>query len=330
MTGEKNKLGNKNAKKKRLTRAEAEELAPETYEEQIEHKGPIPREKQLPVRERHRCEEANIEWENEGAERFKLITITLPDNACPSFCTADQDCFGEAPALRAVCESEDESHNRYAKRHNSQYKTEEEIAEAKASGRWRAEESHMLEHLDRALQGEQVTWASMGCAMLIPDMNPRVIAKAKVEEKEFSFLHYNVWDWVYFFTADKVETEVAWISYTPQRHIFSDKPFYADPDSAEYINAMANAVLSTDPKPDIRFVRAIRISMDKPNKCFGGDSVLVREGNVSFGDADRCYTRLFLVDKRFDSEENMLKDIDDFETRDINFACVFGQMLGDG
>lgn len=311
---------------KRTPNAKASEIVCE----QRNYNGPIPRDEQLTPQGRHMFSSATCSFED-PSRLPPVIAITVADYACPSFCTASMTCFGEVNALGEYCRAHDDKHIEYANRHNAHWKTGEEIAQAKEEGKWMDNESRtMEERLDLALRGEQVTWASMGASKMIPDMRPHVYAKADITESDFEFLHYNVWDWTYDFFAEQVSCEVIWLSYIPNDRICKDLPFPFPPDSAEYKNAMANARLSSDPFPDPMFVRAIRVCMDKPDKCYSRDEMFDVNSDKERRALESFSTRLFMTDKRFESEEEMLEDIEHFEASDINYTPIFDAMLGDG
>lgn len=281
--------------------------------EQEDFKGPIPRDEQLPGPARHRCANMSAEM---GEGMLSLVSMIVPDYACPSFCTASQVVFGEAPALREYCAAEDIARKEMMERHN----------EKEALKHYRS----MEDTLDRALRGEQATWADMGCSKLIPDLHPQVYAYARIDESDFKFLHYNVWDWTYAFTADEVHTEVAWLSFVYDSHICKDMPFDEDPESATYKNAMANARTSTDPLPPPMFVRAIRVQIENPNRFYGHSNGMFEADEQQFGSARRFATRLFLIERRFENEDELMEDIANFPKSGIDYTSIFDAMLGDG
>lgn len=302
----------------------------EVVYEQRDHNGPVPREEQLLPNDRHLFASSGIEWA-EAKDFPPLIAMTVADFACPSFCTSSMTCFGEAPALREYCRVHDDEHIAYAERNNSRWKTDEEIAEAKESGRWLDEETrHMERELDLALQGQQATWADMGVSKMIPDISPKIFTLANTSESAFEFLHYNIWDWTYWFTAESVQCEVVWLSYVPDNYVCRDLPLPYPPDDPSYKNAMRHAKLSSDPLPEPVFLRAIRVHMDAPNRCYSHDEMFDVVQGEEYSSAKSFSTRLFVPDKRFDTENDMMEDIESFDAKSIDYSPIFDAMLGDG
>lgn len=281
-----------------------------------------------PSSQRVHREARDVEW-GDPAESA-LIAVRLEDGACPSFCTFSMTCFGEEAVLREYCRQEDLDVIAWIKRRNSaRYKTEAEIRAAQEDGSWEPEESHMGEYLERSLKGEQLTWADMGATKLVIDVQPKVLGRARVAEEGFETVHLNIWDCPYTFTAERVETEVVWLEYIPATCICRDLPFNEDPSSARYKNAMANSKLSTDPIA-LAYARAIRVRMEEPNPFYGEDAMFVVEGERAHDKVKAFSTRLFLIDKYFESYDELKADMESFSPEQVNYKPIFDAQLGDG
>jgi hypothetical protein len=117
-----------------------------------------------------------------------------------------------------------------------------------------------------------------------------------------SYEHFNVWDCIYYMRCDKADSSHIWVR-------FDDR--YARCIRTEFYN-LQYAV--TDEEKDYEPV----------DGCMGFPKQTVFED-------DRVWNRLYVVEKYFDSEEELRADIDSFKTSpDPVFTEVFNDIFGDG
>lgn len=294
-------------------------------EQQYETREVIARSDFIPVYARHDFTDMSFIWRQ--PPYFRTCAITIYDYAVPSFCTASMECFGAPADIGEYCRAYDVEQIEYNRKNNAQYKTEEEIQQAKEKGWWREEKSDLLDRFERALAGEQTTFASYGACKLVPDANCHIYRLANIEENNFKFLHYNLYDCPYFFEAGKMSSEVMWLSFVPRRYIDTRKPFNETRETFRK-NALVNA---TDEQDDIpyQYVRAIRIKAENLSPDYSHIALFSIEHAA---ETKNTYTstKLFLVEKVFPSEETLIADTENFTPVDIDYSCVFRAMLGDG
>lgn len=294
-------------------------------EQQREAGGCIDHSDFIPAYARHDFADISLIWRQ--PPYFRTCAITIYDYAVPSFCTATMECFGSPADVGEYCRAYDAAQIEHIRKHNERYTTEEEIQQAKEKGWWREEESDLLERFERALAGEQTTFASYGACNLVPDANCHIYRLANIEEKNFKFLHYNLYDCPYFFEANNVSCEVMWLSFVPRRYIDTNKPFNEDNEIIRK-NALANTkYVQDDISP--QYVRALRLKAENLSPDYSHIALFSIEHAT---ETENTYssTKLFLVEKVFSSKEALIADAENFTPTDIDYSCFFRAMLGDG
>ena len=145
----------------------------------------------------------------------------------------------------------------------------------------------------------------------------RIYASSLVFEDEMEYDHLNVWDWSYDMHADSFECEVLWVKYSSCQG--------RKDENGEY-------------KWDEHYVRFIRpVFVNLTYKDYLGDN----KDPLNFGtwgidgmfvrcsdDDSRSGMSLFVVDRFFDSEKELKRDID--FPLPLDFSSVFDEIFGDG
>lgn len=302
--------------------------AEQHLEYQTDARGPVPTEFQLAPRDRHVMGGSDVEW---IADVPELIAANVPDNAGPAFCSFSKVVFGTYGKLAEFFDIEDALHIESAKKSNARYETEEEIAEAKDKGQWRDEKGVLRERFDQALSGEQSVWACYGGTTILADDAPKVHAHAKVCEHDMMYIHYNIWKWVSTFRAREVEADVIWVTFVPNSHVRWDLPIGVDEGSAEYSNAMANSIGPDDERPDPIYARIIQMRAEDASRCyFGRSGMFDYEEDDGFDQTPWFESRLHVIEKTFDSEEEMMEDAESFSPSDIDYSRIFRSINSDG
>lgn len=249
--------------------------------------GPVIKENQIPPCDRHSCESMQIEM---AKDLPRIVAISVPDYACPSFCSWSQPAFGEAVSCLKYCADHDAALIKALQRQRKERTSENSIMS-------------MEEAFKQELQGNRSAWRDATGTDLILDQTPEIYAYARMREESFSFLHYNIWDWPYNFSASTIETEIIWLSFIENHHACEDDRVY---------------------------LRAIRAHMTNPHPFYGHEDMFDIQKKGEYGNVKAFSTKLFLIEKLFSGEHEIFENINNLSDISIDYSCIFNAMLGDG
>lgn len=276
--------------------------------------GPVAKKDQIPPCDRHSCENMQIEMIKDLP---RIVAISIPDYACPSFCTWSQPAFGETASCLEYCADHDAALIK-ALQHQRKEQTSENPVMS------------MEEAFKQELQGTRSAWRDKTETDLILDQTPEIYAYARMREESFNFLHYNIWDWPYNFSASTIETEIIWLSFIENRQSYKDNQGNVFLEST--LLKEGNTLLGTSSDIPLNrvYLRAIRTHMINPRPFYGYEDMFDIQKEDEYGNVKAFSTKLFLVEKLFSEQHEIFEDVSNLSDISIDYSCIFNAMLGDG